>query len=153
MDKQRIVAGLIERLREQYERAIGALRQAAEGATGEDTRAESKYDTRGLESSYLAQGQSEQAHGLSRDLALAESFSFPAFSQTSPIAMGALVEASSQGKTLYYLLAPVGGGAVIEESGCAVTVLSPMAPLAGNLLGKRVGDSLSHPPLVIRNLY
>lgn len=50
MDKSKVVEDLIRQLREQYERALGALRDATEGATGGDTRAESKYDTRGLES-------------------------------------------------------------------------------------------------------
>ena len=59
MNKSAIVESLRQQLKAQYERAIKALEGAHEAATGEDTKAESKYDTRGLEASYLAAGQAE----------------------------------------------------------------------------------------------
>jgi len=56
MNKSAIVKSLRQQLNAQYERAIKALEGAYEAATGDDTKAESKYDTRGLEASYLAAG-------------------------------------------------------------------------------------------------
>lgn len=67
-----LVAALINELRLRYDRAVSALSGAREAATGADTKAENKYDTRGLEASYLAAGQAEQADDLSRALHLVD---------------------------------------------------------------------------------
>lgn len=147
MEKSKVVEDLIRQLREQYERALGALRDATDGATGDDTRAESKYDTRGLESSYLAVGQTEQADRLASELAAVEGFDFA--TQTRAIESGALVTAELDGQSVHYLLAPGGGGITIELDGEMVTVIGTTAPLRDQLLGKGVGDSLDHPPITI----
>lgn len=147
MDKLKVVEELTRQLREQYDRALGALRDATEGATGDDTRAESKYDTRGLEASYLAAGQTEQADRLASELAAVEGFEFS--SETTSIEPGALVTAELDGKPVHYLLAPGGGGITIDLDGEMVTVIGMTAPLREKLLGKAVGDSLDHPPISI----
>lgn len=77
MNKSAIVKSLCQQLNAQYERAIKALEGAYEAATGDDTKAESKYDTRGLEASYFAAGQAEQADKLKNALTALEAFQFP----------------------------------------------------------------------------
>ena len=134
MDKPAIIESLKAQLREQYERAVAAVNDAAEAATGEDTKAESKYDTRGLEASYLAAGQVEQANRLAKELAAVEAFDFPDHNSRSSIEPGALVEGKLDGRTVYYLLAPGGGGLTIDTDGGVVTVLGAEAPLRGHLL-------------------
>jgi hypothetical protein len=153
MDKVEIVRALKEQLREQYSRAIAAVQDAADAATGEDSKAESKYDTRGLEASYLAAGQVAQADQLKRELAAVEAFDFPNLSDDSPIKPGALVEAKLDGQTVHYLLAPGGGGLTIDiDDGGQVTVLGIEAPLRGNLLDQKVGGSVERPPLEITGI-
>src|SRR5690349_11771048 len=61
VNKQKVVLAIIEKLRGDlalYHKAAGAARAEA---THEQSRAEHKYDTRGLEASYLARGQSRHA--------------------------------------------------------------------------------------------
>jgi len=153
MDKQLIIESLKQQLRDQYDRTLAALQDAAEGATGDDTKAESKYDTRGLESSYLAAGQAEQAERLQKELSAMESFEFPNFTQSSAIAPGALVEAIMEGKPVYYLLAPAGGGLSVETSdGNLVTILGSSAPLRGRMLDLKIGDTIEQPPLEIKSI-
>ena len=141
--KAEAVEKLIHKVREQYRRAVEALEGAHEAATGEDTKAESKYDTRGLEASYLAAGQAEQADELSRALHALENFDFPDFDLDDPIANGALVELDQDGDSVFYLLAPAGGGNTIElDTGETITVLGPASPLRSQLLDKTTGSFL-----------
>lgn len=154
MDKEAIVAALHDEILARYERAVGALEGAREAATGEDTKAESKYDTRGLEASYLAAGQAGQADELSRAVSLLETTEFPAFAFDDPIGPGALVEVEKENEILYFLLAPAGGGLTVETPGGeCVTVLGPAAPLRAELVGKRSGETTGSPPLAILEVF
>ncbi|MCG8602855.1 MAG: hypothetical protein MI807_22105 [Verrucomicrobiales bacterium] len=143
MNKSDIVAIFRSQLSAQYERAISGLKGATEAATGDDTRAEGKYDTRGLEASYLAAGQAEQADELAEALAAFDAFEFPDFDFDDPVAPGALVETDRDGESLWFLLTPSGGGMTCAtEEGVAVTTLGPSAPLRQKLLGATAGDIL-----------
>lgn len=153
MDKTEIIDALKSQLREQYRRAVAAVQDAAEAATGEDAKAESKYDTRGLEASYLAAGQVEQADRLAKELAAVEAFHFPDFTSRSLIEPGALVEATLDGSSVYYLLAPGGGGLTIESGQATITVLGNEAPLRGHLLDQKVGGRVERPPLEITAIW
>jgi uncharacterized protein (DUF2345 family) len=61
-------SALLERirveLRSQFERLAQAAREAHAAATDPGSKAESKYDTRSLEASYLATGQAKQVEEL-----------------------------------------------------------------------------------------
>lgn len=150
MNKTAIVESLRSQLQAQYQRARAALAGAHEAATGEDTKAESKYDTRGLEASYLAAGQAEQAEILAESIARLDRFDFKDFDIDDPIATGALVEAEAGDEIHYYLLAPVGGGLTCEtEDGESVTVLGPASPLGAKLLGKTTGSMIKEPPVTV----
>jgi len=150
MDKQTLVEALKKEIRSQYERSLAALAGAEEAATGDDTKAEGKYDTRGLEASYLAAGQAEQADELARGIAAIDAFTFEEFDIDDPIALGALIEGDSDGELVYYLLAPAGGGLQLtSDDGELVTVLGPGSPLRNKLIGKTTGFILDEPSLMI----
>ena len=57
MDKFSVINKIIDELKVQLEVAKGASTEAASYATNAESRAESKWDTQGLEASYLAAGQ------------------------------------------------------------------------------------------------
>ena len=61
LNKRIIVDKIIATLAAELEGYARSARAALEGATDEQNKAENKYDTRGLEASYLARGQSAQA--------------------------------------------------------------------------------------------
>jgi len=150
MEKSAIVANLKSQLQAQYNRASNALAGAHEAATGDDTKAEGKYDTRGLEASYLAAGQAEQAEHLVESLAILERFEFKEFDIDDPIAVGALIEAEAADEIHFYLLAPVGGGFTCEtEDGDTVTILGPASPLGKKFLGLTTGSVIAEPPVAI----
>jgi hypothetical protein len=67
MNKSALVETLLVELRARYRRAQSALSAATEAATGDDSKAEGKYDTRGLEASYPA-GMAWQTSSMSLTL-------------------------------------------------------------------------------------
>lgn len=150
MNKTLLVESLRSELKRRYERALAALAGAHEAATGADTKAENKYDTRGLEASYLAAGQADQAEELRRGLGALESFAFRDFDFDDEIESGALVEVEQDDELLYYLLAPAGGGLILSaDTGETVTILGPAAPLATALIGKTSGTILTDPEIIV----
>lgn len=154
MEKSRLVAALVAELRRRYERAVSALAGAREAATGADTKAENKYDTRGLEASYLAAGQAEQAEELQRALHAVEAFTFSDFDPDDPVAIGALVETEQDGELRHYLLAPAGGGIIVAVDGVEpVTVLGPASPLTSALCGKTAGTILEDPAIFLLEVF
>lgn len=156
MDKSALAAALLAELRLRYDRAVAALSGAREAATGADTKAENKYDTRGLEASYLAAGQAGQADELLRAIHAVEAFTFRDFDFEDPIDLGALVETEQDGEPRHYLLAPAGGGILLTTAdGGEVTVLGPASPLAARLIGKSSGTILreQEPELIVLDLF
>ena len=154
MEKATIVKQLRDKVRDQYERAVAALEGAREAATGDDTKAENKYDTRGLEASYLAAGQASQADELGRAMTALNTFEFPEFDFDDPIENGALVEVDSNGEVMHYLLSPAGGGLTLDlDDGGVVTVLGPASPLRQKMTGLMSGTTLESPPLMILEVF
>jgi hypothetical protein len=147
--KDRLARAIRAELRATLERLTRAARDSHAAATDPGSKAESKYDTRSLEASYLAAGQARQAAELAADLELFESLSLPAFAMDDAIDAGALVEAELSGESQWFLLAPGAGGLTVDWEGREVTLLTPASPLYRSLMGLRAGDSLDDPPLVV----
>ncbi len=140
MNKASLIAQIVTQLDAELLRYATAARAAQADATDEQSRAENKYDTRGLEASYLAHGQSRQAleTGQAREqfVALAASDLGP----DDPIGPGALIELESDGERLWYFLGPSAGGTEVTWEGREVLVITAPSPLGRLLVGKRRGE-------------
>src|ERR1700722_18073414 len=81
---------------------LGVLEKAARAshaeATHESSKAESKYDTRGLEAAYLAGGQARQARDILDSIKLYETLTMTDFTADQPIDLTALIELDTDGK-------------------------------------------------------
>lgn len=144
MDKTLILAKIIESLEADLEKATAAALESAESATHEESKSEGKYDTRGLETSYLATGQAQHALELKEALATTRAFSPPEFDSSSPVALGAVVQTlSSQGRELFFVGPASGGMDFPTDDGETITVVSPKSPIGSELIGCKVGDRLS----------
>ncbi|MFT4546384.1 MAG: hypothetical protein ACI8XO_001680 [Verrucomicrobiales bacterium] len=152
VEKSTIIKLLREAVKTKHDRMLEAARETAAGVTDPENKAENKYDTRGLEASYLAAGQGEQVEALREALQMFQPAAFPAFEPGAEIAAGALVEGDIGGERLFYLLAPRAGGISCEYEGCEVTILTPEAPLRQKLLGLKAGDAVPQPPLKVRRV-
>ena len=120
-----------------------ATAAAHDAATNEESAPENKYDTRGLEASYLAGAQSKRLAELERDIDALKRFQPQAFDRDDPIALGALVELDNGTEQRVVFLAPFAGGLRVVFRGGEVSVITPQSPLALRLLGATVGDELA----------
>lgn len=143
--KDQILEAIRQQLAQRLTRLKQAARDAHEAATDPDSRAESKYDTRTLEASYLASGQARQVEQLSAALRMFDRVILPDLSSLGAVAPGALVELRMEGERRWFLLVPAAGGLEVEDDDRTITMLSPESPLYQNLLGAAVGDWIEQP--------
>ena len=113
MNKRAIIKKIIDRLTDELEIYFRAAKFSRAEATHESSKAESKYDTRGLEASYLARGQSKQAAEIEAAIAEFEKLPVRNFGAGEPIDLGALLELETGGEKLFYFIGPRAGGTEI----------------------------------------
>ena len=77
MNKNALIKKIVNRLTEELEIYFRAAMASRAEATHEQSKAENKYDTRGLEASYLARGQSKQAAEIQGAIAAFEKYGGP----------------------------------------------------------------------------
>ena len=118
-----------------------AARTAHAEATHESSKAENKYDTRGLEAAYLAGGQARQAKEIVEAIALYENLVPREFSAGEAIDLTALVELNANGEGNTYFIGPKSGGLEIRHRGKEVILITPQSPLGQNLMGKKAGQT------------
>ena len=140
MKKALLIKRIIAKLAESVETLEKAARASHEEATHESNKAESKYDTRGLEAAYLAGGQARQARELLQAVEAYENFTAKRFAPEEAIDLGALVELEADGVSSSFFLGPKGGGLEVEQNGAEITVITPQSPVGQNLMGKKLGD-------------
>ena len=143
MDKRSLVGQILDRLDAELLRYAQAAREAQAGATDEQSRAENKYDTRGLEASYLAHGQSRQALETAQAREQLATLAVRDFVPGEPVGVGALVELEGADERGWYFLAPAAGGTETVHEGREILVLTPQSPLGRAVLGKRRGERIS----------
>jgi transcription elongation GreA/GreB family factor len=117
-----------------------AARESRAEATHESSKAENKYDTRGLEAAYLAGGQARQVREIADAIAMFEGMEPKNFTVDEPIDLGALVEVEMDGASSLFFIGPKNGGLEIEYHKKEITVITPPSPLGQNLIGKKTGD-------------
>ena len=142
ISKRAIVGLIIEQLTEQLTTLAGASRAMHADASDEQSKPEDKYDTRGLETAYLASSQARMATEMEQALAVYQALELKKFAEKTPIDLTALVELESNGTRTLHFLGPKGGGLEILHKGTEVLVITPESPLGQQLIGRKVGDRI-----------
>ena len=142
MNKTALLRAIISELENDLRRQQAANKQASAGATDGEARAETKWDTCGLESSYLARGHALQFKALAADLQELRTYMIPVFSGR-PIGVGALVDVEQDREKMLFFLLPCAGGTEVQLDGRAVTVITPSSPLGAALIDKKQGETFS----------
>lgn len=153
MNKRALVKKIIEQLASELSLYHKAARAAHAEATHEQSKAENKYDTRGLEASYLARGQSKQAAEIIQAIEQFEKMAVREFEAKEPIDLGAFVELESDSERSFYFIGPRAGGTEILHQKKEVMVITPQSPLGQQLVGKKQGDGLQMQIGATRNEY
>ncbi|HMJ90139.1 MAG TPA: GreA/GreB family elongation factor [Candidatus Acidoferrum sp.] len=140
VNKQTLVTKIVEQLTAELGVYFKAARAAHAEATHEQSRAENKYDTRGLEASYLARGQSKQAAEIEASITEFRALSPREFTATDEIDVGALVELGSGRQRNFYLIGPRAGGTEVMHEETEVLVITPQSPLGQQIVGRKQGE-------------
>jgi transcription elongation GreA/GreB family factor len=142
MSKRALIKKILAQLTAELEVIFRAAHAAHAEATHEQNKAENKYDTRGLEASYLAHGQSRQALEAKAAITAFEQLEVRKFGSSEPIELGALVELEHKGERFVYFIGPKAGGTEVVHDGREILVITPQSPLGAQLQGKKPGDRL-----------
>ena len=144
-EKRLVLRALVAKLQSELETLALSAKAAHEAATHEESKAEDQYDTRGLESSYLAAAQAARAEELDRQIQY-----FAAGPEDTHVL--ALLR-DEDGNESRYLLTRFGGGTKIQipagegvGAGRTYFVVTPESPLGSELAEKKIGDSIEIGP-------
>ncbi len=138
--KQQILDELIQAARKELAGLEASAKSNRDFATDQEFKAESKYDTRALEASYLASAESKRVEELKLEIQILEEVDIGSSKKLGEISIGALVELLHQEQKRFYFLIPTAGGTIIKIGETAVLVVSVFSPIGDALLGLHAGD-------------
>ncbi|WP_237524189.1 transcription elongation factor GreAB [Shewanella sp. KX20019] len=140
-----------------YQDAVDAAKRAHDTATGSESVAENKYDTFGLEASYLAHGQSvrvaqckedilayEQLFGLLKQKAVIDALQDVSIKAERKVALGDLVELIDENdKVSLLFMGPSAGGLKVQAAEASFMLITPQSPIGQKLLTGEIGDEIN----------
>ena len=140
-EKKEIFSAVLEEVQREQNTLIQAALIAREAATHEESIAEDKYDTRGLEASYLAGAQAKKAQELQKTLYEMGIFKLKDLSKAEQVELGAIIRLDTPNKSqsMVFLL-PWAGGTQILRGPLKIQVVTPASPLGREILGRARED-------------
>ena len=135
---------IMQALNNTHKNAIAAAKRAHETATSKESVAKSKYETFGLEASYLAHGQSVRVAQCKADIDAFEAMfttmaSLPI--KADKVALGRLIELiDNNDKSHFYFIGPSAGGLKVECSQYCFMVVTPASPLGKAMMNRQLGE-------------
>lgn len=138
--KEIILNELIAKVKAEMHQLEAAAKSNKDFATDQEFKAESKYDTRSLEASYLASAESKRVEELKLDLQMLEEVDLKMAAQSKEICIGSLVELRHKEQDRFYFVIPTSGGTLLKVEDKAVLVVSVFSPLGDAVLGLKSGD-------------
>jgi len=151
MNKSILLTEILKQLEAIKLSAVNAANQAHETATHSETVARSKYETFGLEASYLAHGQAQRVAECSMDIKAFTELKLCSFNDRTPIGLGALVAIMDEKDDEQFLFIGPGAGGVrimmaldplIPSEEIEIMVITPSSPLGSALMGRLLDDTL-----------
>ena len=145
MNKKLLLEKIIITLEKLREHAVRAAMQAYDTATADENIAENKYDTLGLEASYLAQGQAQRVAECEDDIDAYKLLLTGDMSVQLVVSIGSLVHiVNEQNIEQWLFLGPKSGGLTLtyQEAGEAynIQIITPSSPLGSAMLKREEGD-------------
>lgn len=143
IDKVTLLEGIVTALEADMEVLRRAAQTAYEAATAEENIAENKYDTLGLEASYLATGQARRTAEIRQALLTYQQLLLRDYDPARGVQVSNLVILEDeQGERRRLFLGPEAAGLKIGQGDGLVTVITPRSPLGQQLVGMKVDDEL-----------
>jgi len=142
-NKESLRQAIIDALENDLGTASKAADSARETATSKETVAENKYDTFGLEASYLAHGQSKRVAEFQQAIHHYKTLPFKKFGDDDEIDISALVTlATEDGTEKHFFLGPEAGGSKTYWNDKEIMIITPSTPLGRQLKGKQLDDTI-----------
>jgi transcription elongation GreA/GreB family factor len=145
MQKSAVRDAIVAQLQKELDLQARAALDARDEATSSENKQEGKFDMRGQEAAYLAEGQARLAAEIAESIIIYRSLELGALPAGSPAAVGALITLETKGRQTRYFLGPRSGGIEATVDDTTVTVVTPSSPLGRQLVGQRVGASVQLP--------
>ena len=143
LDKATLLSRIVSALELDAEVLRRAAQAAYEAATAEENIAENKYDTLGLEASYLATGQARRTAEIRQALLTYQQLLLREYDPVRGVQVSNLVTLEDEdGGQRVLFLGPEAAGLKIGEGDEWVTVITPRSPLGQQLVGKKVEDEV-----------
>ncbi|MCV2402974.1 transcription elongation factor GreAB [Marinomonas sp. C2222] len=145
MKKSDVLQIVKSELKNRLDTAKWAANQAHEAATSKESIAENKYDTFGLEASYLAHGQSQRVIECEDDWLQFNKVDFDlVYQQVAVWCLVQLVAIDDESVSeRYFLISSCAGGLKVELGSALVYLVTPSSLVGQKLMGKSVGDEVS----------
>lgn len=140
--KRALIERIVAQLADGLEGFARAARSAHAEATHESSKAENKYDTRGLEAAYLARGQSKQVAEIEQAITEFQALELREFTPEEEIDVGAVVELKSKRDRSFYFIGPRAGGTEVMHEQKEILVITPSSPLGQQIVGRKQGDQV-----------
>lgn len=142
--KKTLMASILEVLNANLESLISTAHEAKSAATNSESKPENKYDTRGLEASYLAGAQAKRSQELEKVIFNLKSLKLGEFPKNAAVDLTAVVKLQVSGDTMkYFFMLPYAGGLKVSWNSKDFQVITPESPLGSKLKGKKVGDEFA----------
>lgn len=139
--KRALLDQLLKKAREELVDLTRAALETKNFATDQEFKAESKYDTRALEASYLASAEAKRVEELKLEIQILEEVDPGVSTRIGEISLGALVNLSYGEREMFYFLIPTAGGTLLKINDHAVVVVSIFSPIGHAMLGLNKGDT------------
>lgn len=143
--KNHVISIVLASLKKSYSTLKKATAESDANSSSDESKSESKYDTRGVEASYLAEGQREVLNKQEIDLNKLEHLQ--GTDEPDRVLLGSLVVLAHDQGEENYLVLPAGAGIEVEYEGQNYTVITPASPIGENILGVELGSNVEIPQL------
>ena len=134
--KEDIYKSILKQLEEQLNVLAKALSIATDATTHADAKSEGKYDTRAIESGYLAGAQAQRVKELQGKIAAIKQMKVRTFTDDDAVAPGAVVRVGGS----WLMILPSFGGIEVTVGEQRIQIIAPHADRGRELLGLYVGD-------------
>lgn len=138
--KEKILNELIDKMKAEMHELEAAAKSNKDFATDQEFKAESKYDTRSLEASYLASAEAKRVEDLKLEIQMLEEVDLKLSAKSDEVCIGSLVNLRHKDQDRSYFLIPTAGGTLLKVEDQAVLVVSVFSPLGDAVLGLKVGE-------------
>lgn len=151
--KKQLIQHLLQHLDERFNILQASALEAKDAATNEESKAENKYDTRGLEASYLAGAQAKRAKDLQDAIYIFSKIQDEELSDKETVEMYSVVntelEAENENEDLEsevqqknFFIVPSQGGVELKVDGTTYLTLTISSPLGEALHKKSNGEEV-----------